>query len=452
MNSSNVTRWLLASCLVIALTTIAFVAGLAAGFGLGRWTTPNQVAAPAAPLPPPTALVEAPRAEATPSPTPAARPMATQSPAQAPTALAQTPQPAATVAAQDREFKLFWEAITRLQEDFYGDTPSGQALEYAAIRGVVNSLGDRFTSFMTQDEAARFNDALDGSFEGIGAQVDTTTDGRGARIVEVYPGFPADTAGVRRNDIITAVDGQDVTGLSLTEIITLIRGPRGTKVTLTIRREGADKPLEISVTRARIEIPVVESKMLPGNIGYVKLNEFSRPAPERLRAALQGLLDQKPDGLIFDLRGNPGGLLDVAVDVGSEFLTEGDILIERHKDGREQHYGVRSGGVATAIPLAVLVNEGSASASEIVAGAIQDEGRGPLVGTKTFGKGSVQLPQTLSDGSMLRVTIARWFTPKGRGIHGAGLEPGVPVSLSEADRTAGRDPQLDKAVEILRAK
>jgi len=248
------------------------------------------------------------------------------------------------------------------------------------------------------------------------------------------------------------VDGQDVTALSLTEIITLTRGPRGTKVTLTIRREGENKPLEISVTRARIEITVVESKMLPDGIGYVKLNEFSRPAPERLRAALQGLLDQKPDGLIFDLRGNPGGLLDVAVDVGSEFLTEGDILIERHKDGREQHYGVRSGGVATAIPLAVLVNEGSASASEIVAGAIQDAGRGPLVGTKTFGKGSVQLPQTLSDGSMLRVTIARWFTPKGRGIHGAGLEPDVPVSLSEADRAAGRDPQLDKAVEILRAK
>ncbi len=342
--------------------------------------------------------------------------------------------------------------MTRLQNDFYGEAPSGQALEYAAIRGVVNSLGDRFTSFMTPAEATRFNDDLDGSFEGIGAQVDTTTDGRGARIIEVYPGLPADTAGVRRNDIITAVDGQDATSLSLTEIITLIRGPRGTKVTLTIRREGEDKPLEIRVTRARIEIPVVESKMLPGNIGYIKLNEFSRPAPERLRTALQQLLDQNPKGLILDLRGNPGGLLDVAVDVGSEFLAEGDILIERHKDGREQHYGVRSGGIATAIPLAVLVNEGSASASEIVAGAIQDAGRGPLVGAKTFGKGSVQLPQTLSDGSMLRVTIARWFTPKGRGIHGAGLEPDVPVLLSEADRAAGRDPQLDKAVEILRAK
>ena len=218
------------------------------------------------------------------------------------------------------------------------------------------------------------------------------------------------------------------------------------------RREGEDAPLEISVTRARIEIPVVESKMLAGNIGYVKLQEFSRPAPERLKTALKELLDQEPAGLILDLRGNPGGLLDVAVEVGSQFVAAGDILIERKKDGSEEHFSVRTGGLAIGVPLAVLVNEGSASASEIVAGAIQDAGRGPLVGTKTFGKGSVQLPQTLSDGSMLRVTIAHWFTPKGRGIHGTGLEPDIPIELSEQDRSAGRDPQLDRAVEYLRAQ
>ena len=178
----------------------------------------------------------------------------------------------------------------------------------------------------------------------------------------------------------------------------------------------------------------------------------SRPAPERLKTALKELLDQEPVGLILDLRGNPGGLLDVAVEVGSQFVAAGDILIERKKDGREEHFSVRTGGLAIGVPLAVLVNEGSASASEIVAGAIQDAGRGPLVGTKTFGKGSVQLPQTLSDGSMLRVTIAHWFTPKGRGIHGTGLEPDIPIELSEQDRSAGRDPQLDRAVEYLRAQ
>ncbi|MFZ2520410.1 MAG: S41 family peptidase, partial [Anaerolineae bacterium] len=374
-------------------------------------------------------------------------------PRPAPSATPQrAPQPAGTIAAQDKELKLFWEAMTLLQDGFYGDVPSGQNLQYAAIRGVVSSLDDRFTSFMTADEAQRFEDSLDGSFEGIGAQVDKTEDDKGARIVEVYPGFPAATAGVRRNDIITAVDGQDIGPLSLTEIISHIRGPRGTTVTLTIRREGEDAPLEISVTRARIEIPVVESKMLAGNIGYVKLQEFSRPAPERLKTALKELLDQEPVGLILDLRGNPGGLLDVAVEVGSQFVAAGDILIERKKDGSEEHFSVRTGGLAIGVPLAVLVNEGSASASEIVAGAIQDAGRGPLVGTKTFGKGSVQLPQTLSDGSMLRVTIAHWFTPKGRGIHGTGLEPDIPIELSEQDRSAGRDPQLDKAVEYLRAQ
>ncbi|MFZ1711426.1 MAG: S41 family peptidase, partial [Anaerolineae bacterium] len=374
-------------------------------------------------------------------------------PRPAPSATPQrAPQPAGTIAAQDKELKLFWEAMTLLQDGFYGDVPSGQNLQYAAIRGVVSSLDDRFTSFMTADEAQRFEDSLDGSFEGIGAQVDKTEDDKGARIVEVYPGFPAATAGVRRNDIITAVDGQDIGPLSLTEIISHIRGPRGTTVILTIRREGEDAPLEISVTRARIEIPVVESKMLAGNIGYVKLQEFSRPAPERLKTALKELLDQEPVGLILDLRGNPGGLLDVAVEVGSQFVAAGDILIERKKDGSEEHFSVRTGGLAIGVPLAVLVNEGSASASEIVAGAIQDAGRGPLVGTKTFGKGSVQLPQTLSDGSMLRVTIAHWFTPKGRGIHGTGLEPDIPIELSEQDRSAGRDPQLDRAVEYLSAQ
>lgn len=445
MNSSNVTRWLLAGCLVIALTITAFVAGVATGFGLGRWTAPSEVAAPVAPVAPPTVVAERPPLAATPTPVP---PPQTPVPAQS-APPPPTPKAAAPAAPTDQQLKLFWEAMTLLQDGFYGDVPTGQDLQYAAIRGVVNSLGDRFTSFMTPDEAARFNDALDGSFEGIGAQVDKTDDGSGARVVDVYTGFPADKAGVRRNDIITAVDGQDVTSLSLTEIITLIRGPADTTVTLTIRRSGEDKPLEIVVTRGRIEIPVVESKMLSGNIGYVKLQEFSRPAPERLRAALQDLLEQKPAGLILDLRGNPGGLLDVAVAVGSEFLSEGDILIERRKDGSEEHYSVRSGGLATTLPLVVLVNEGSASASEIVAGAIQDAGRGPLIGAKTFGKGSVQLPQTLSDGSMLRVTIAHWFTPKGRGIHGSGLEPDFAVPLSEEDRSAGRDPQLDKAIEAL---
>lgn len=446
MTSANFTRWLLAGCLVVALTATAFVAGLAAGFGLGRWTAPIAVAAPDEPPPP---VDDVAQATAVPAPTrppfpglSTPKPVATATPPP-------TPRPLVTVAAQEQELELFWEAMNLLQDDFYGDVPAGPDLQYAAIRGVVTSLDDRFTGFMTPDEARRFEDSLDGSFEGIGAQVDLADDGRGARIVEAYPGFPAANAGIRRNDSIIAVDGQEIDSLSLTEIITLIRGPAGTTVTLTVRREGEAEPLEFPVTRARIEIPVVEAKMLEGKIGYVKLQEFSRPAPERLQAALQELLDQEAVGLILDLRGNPGGLLDVAVEIGSQFVPAGDILIERKKDGSEQRYPARRGGLATAVPLAVLVNEGSASASEIVAGAIQDAGRGPLVGTQTFGKGSVQLPHTLSDGSMLRVTIARWFTPQGRAIHGVGLQPDIDSDITDADRDAGRDPQLDAAVEYL---
>jgi carboxyl-terminal processing protease len=169
-----------------------------------------------------------------------------------------------------------------------------------------------------------------------------------------------------------------------------------------------------------------------------------------MKEALTALLRDDPAGLILDLRGNPGGLLDVAVEIGSQFVGEGDILSERFADGTARNYPAEPGGLATSIPLAVLVDEGSASASEIVAGAIQDTGRGPLIGTQTFGKGSVQLPITLSDGSMLRVTRARWFTPEGRAIHGTGLVPNIVVERSDADRSAGRDPQLDRAVRYLR--
>lgn len=439
MNSSAWSRWLLASCLFVTLIVAAFLAGMAAGFGLGRLTAPAVAAVPIA------VAVEtpddAPRPTQPPAPTriPTATPVPTRRPPAQPTP-ARTPTGA--------ELPIFAEAIEQLHNSFYGDVPAGQELEYAAIRGVVASLDDRFTSFMTPAEAERFGETLDGSFEGIGAQVDENSGG-GARIIEIYPGFPADKAGLRRNDVIIAVDGQDVMQRSLSEIITLVRGPEGSNVILTIRRADVTEPLDILVTRARIEMPVVEAKMLPENIAYVKLQEFSRIAPERLQAALSDLLQQQPAGLVLDLRGNPGGLLDVAVQVGSQFLAEGDILIERRKDGSEERYRTTGNGLATGIPLAVLVDAGSASASEIVAGAIQDAGRGPLIGTKTFGKGSVQLTHTLSDGSLLRVTIARWFTPLGRGIHGSGLEPDQTVERSEEDRNAGRDPQLDAAVAHL---
>jgi carboxyl-terminal processing protease len=219
---------------------------------------------------------------------------------------------------------------------------------------------------------------------------------------------------------------------------------------LTILREDQDAPLEISVTRARIEIPVVETKTLSdGQIEYISLSEFSSVAPQRLSEALKKALDRKPKGLVLDLRGNPGGLLDASVRIGSYFVPQGNILIERFKDGKEREYKREGRYLLGDTPLVVLVDAGSASASEIVAGAIQDAGTGVLMGEKTFGKGSVQLPNTLSDGSQLRVTIARWFTPKDRAIHEVGLSPDIEVVRTDDDRQAERDPQLDRAVEYL---
>jgi carboxyl-terminal processing protease len=212
-------------------------------------------------------------------------------------------------------------------------------------------------------------------------------------------------------------------------------------------REGEDKPFKVDITRARIEIKLVESKMLDDNIAYVALSKFDSATTAReLQGAIQDLLAQNPKGLIFDLRDNPGGFLDQSVDVADLFLTDGVVLYERTKNGDEQVFRSDDRGIAQDIPLVVLVNGGSASASEIVAGAIQDRGRGVLIGEKTFGKGSVQQINRLDDGSQLRVTIARWFTPNNRGIHGQGIEPDITVERGDDPKV---DPQLDRAVEYL---
>ncbi|GAB4521757.1 MAG: S41 family peptidase [Anaerolineae bacterium] len=416
--------------LVVSLVGSAFVLGFGAGFGTGRWTAPQaEASSRVAPLPGGTSVPG-------PTPTPEAR------------RLLPRPLPEGKMAEEPEEFRVFWEAMKALQEDYYGELPDDQEMTYAAIRGVLEWLGDENTSLLDPQSAEFFRTDISGSFEGIGARVDTAPEG-GVLVVEPFEGQPAYEAGIRRGDIIVAVDGVDVTDMPLSDAIQLIRGPKGTTVTLTIKREGEPDLLEIKVTRDRIEIPVVEYRMLEDGIAYLKLSEFNSRSPELVRNALRSLMREDPKGLILDLRGNPGGLLDAAIDIASQFVGEGDIVIERFKDGREHRYEARRGGLATEIPLVVLVNDSSASASEIVAGAIQDHGRGVLIGVTTFGKGSVQVPHYLSDGSLLRVTTARWFTPSGRGIDGVGLTPDIEVERTLEDRAAGRDPQLDRAIEYL---
>jgi carboxyl-terminal processing protease len=268
-------------------------------------------------------------------------------------------------------------------------------------------------------------------------------------IVQPLPGWPAIEAGLRAGDVVLEVDGTTLLGMSLYESIALIRGPAGSSVTLLVEREEVDDPFEVEITRARIELPSVESRMLDDSLGYVRLRDFGETSVRELKSALRELDANELDGLIFDLRGNRGGFLASSVQVTSEFVGESPILIERFRDGRERRYPASSGGLALDVPLVVLVDGSSASASEIAAGAIQDTGRGILLGQTTLGKGSVQTVHELSDGSELRVTIARWFTPNDRAIHNVGLDPDIEVELSEQDILDENDPQLDRAIQYL---
>ena len=349
---------------------------------------------------------------------------------------------------------IFWEAMDLIEEDFYGELPSPNERSYGAIHGVLKTLGDQNTGFLTPNEAASFMEGIEGSFEGIGALVEWAEDEGAIRIIEPFEDQPAWNAGIRRGDLIIAINGQDVADLSnLNEAINRIKGPKGTEVHLTVRRDGLDDPLEVPVTRDLIDVPVVESERYGDDdeFAYVHLKRFSADAGAKLRAELEDLLTDETQGLIFDLRGNPGGLLREAINVTSVFLEDERVLIERFSDGTEEIYNTEGSAlVPDDLPLVVLVNQGSASASEIVAGALQDVERAPLVGVTTFGKGSVQLPHTLSDESLLRVTIALWYTPSDRSINDTGLEPDIVVELTNAQSDNEEDPQLDRAIEFLR--
>ena len=408
--------------LLLVLAALIGSAGFASGFVV-RWIT----------MPEPVAEVIEPQTTVAPTVQPAT-----------PTPAAPTPVP---VSGGEGQMELFWEAWQLIQNEFYGDLPNQDELTYGAIRGAVNTLGDPYTAFVDPQAAAIMREDQSGSFEGIGALV--TMEEGVLSIVTVYKDRPAEKAGLRGGDVIAQVDNTPIENMSIYEAISLIRGPAGSMVRLKILREGV-QPFDIEVVRAKIDIPLVESKMLDNEIGYARLTQFDNTATAKLADAIEGLLAQNPKGLILDLRSNPGGLLNESVSTTGLFLPrDTKVLIERFKDGSENPYSTSEDPIAPDIPLVVLVDVGSASASEIVAGALQDYGRAVLIGDKTFGKGSVQLLHELSNGSELRVTVARWFTPKGRAIHGEGLEPDIKVEFTAEDADAGRDPQLARAVEYL---
>lgn len=385
--------------------------------------------------------------------TPAPEAAATETAVQEPVEEVETPAPLETPQNERPEFSeedldLLWEAWEIVISEFDGDFPADEELTYAAIQGLLDRLDDDYTRFAPPDVAARMREDLQGSFEGIGAFVRENEEGL-TEIVRPMDGQPAALAGLRAGDVVVAVNGESVIGQTLDEVIAQIRGPQGSEVTLSVRRVGEAEPLEFTVQRQLIEIPIIESDMLDGNIAYVRLTGFNRNADSQLRDTLQQLLAQNPVGLIFDLRDNPGGFLDQSIMVADAFLPEGVVLYERSSTfNLDQTHRSDSGDLAETVPLVVLVNAGSASASEIVAGAIQDHGRGVLIGETTFGKGSVQQTHTLSDGSELRVTIARWYTPDNVSIDGNGIVPDIEIP-SPVELGGEEDPQLQRAIDYL---
>lgn len=358
------------------------------------------------------------------------------------------PQETSTPPDLEELFDPFWQSWD-LVHDIYIDQPvDDELMMQGAIKGMMDSLGDQHSSYMDPDQHRQANIPLDGSYEGIGAWVDAT--GAYLTITSPMPDSPAEKAGLRPGDQIIAIDGEDMTGVDGSLAIRKVMGPAGTSVVLTVFREGELEPFDVTVERAHIVVPAIQYEILEDNIAYVQLFSFSENANEDLSAALQELLDQEPIGLIFDLRSNAGGFRDVAVEVASQFIGEGVIMFQEYGDGSRESFEAVKGGLATDIPLVVLVNEGSASASEIVAGAVQDYERGVLVGKITFGKGSVQewIP-LVDDKGLLRVTTARWLTPNERTIHELGVEPDFEVNFTEDDFLNDVDPQLEKAIEIL---
>ena len=361
-----------------------------------------------------------------------------------PSAATTMPEPS----GQER-FGLLTEIWSILDGEFYDPKAlDDEQMTRGAAVGLVASVGDPYTVLVEPLQAAIMDQDMQGSFEGIGATVEMV-EGQ-LMIVRPLPGSPALEAGLRAGDTILAVDDEPLEGKTILEAIALIRGPRGTVVRLLVQRAGTPEPFIVPVTRDKVELPIIETRMLKGDVAYLRLKEFNAVSQKRVRSALRKLLANDPMGLVVDLRGNPGGYLNMAVDVASEFLPKGTlILIEQERNQEPKEYLVEREGIATTVPLAVLVNGSSASAAEIVAGAIRDSDRGTLIGEHTFGKSAVQSTHKLSEGSSLRVTIAKWYPPGGKDLDTGGIEPDIQVILSPEDVAAERDPQLERAVAYL---
>ena len=364
--------------------------------------------------------------------------------------------------AEGIDFRPFWRAWQLIDQKFVGTTSSQSTSTQAefdskrlwgAIEGMVASVDDPYTEFLPPQEKKLFEEEIHGSFGGVGMELGIREGS--ITVIAPLPNTPASKAGVRAGDRVVRVGTVDIGSTGIDKAISLIRGEVGTSITITFRREGVSTPIIVTLTRAVITIPIIDTKIYSGTISYIRLYSFSENSPELFRRALVDFIKSGNTKLILDLRGNPGGYLDAAVDMASWFLPQGKAIV-REQIGPEReevvHRSVRNGVFNKNLSMVILVDKGSASASEILAGALSEYGIATLVGEKTFGKGSVQELIPVTADTSLKVTVARWLTPNGVSLSERGLTPDVVVSTSDEDIKMQKDTQLERALTLLRAR
>lgn len=350
------------------------------------------------------------------------------------------------------DFNIFWEAWKKLDQNYVDEEKlDPRSRVYGAIEGMVRALDDPYSGFMDPEETKDFDSDMKGSFEGIGAELGMK-DGM-LTVIAPIEGMPAESAGLRAGDRIIKINDEIASDVTIDEAVKRIRGPKGTEVTLTILRNGEDMTRNITIVRDKIEIKSVEYEAKEDGVAYVKIIKFAEDTDKEFNKIVTQIIADNTRGIVVDVRNNPGGFLDVAVDIISKFIPKGEVVVwEQGRDNKRISDKARGGDSLSGIPVVVLINEGSASASEILSGAFRDIRGAQLIGKKTFGKGSVQQLEDLNDGSSLRITIAKWLTPSGQSIHQVGLEPDIDVEITNEDFENERDPQFDRALEEIRKK
>lgn len=349
------------------------------------------------------------------------------------------------------DFSLFWETWQKVEQKFIDPEKIDiKKMVYGAISGMLNSLEDPYTVFFDPKNSKTFAEDISGKFEGVGMEIGKKSGE--LQVISPLEGSPAQKIGLRPGDIILGINGTSTSGMSVEEAVDLIRGPKGTEITLNIFRDNWGEAREITITRSIIEIPSLKWELKEGDIVYIRIYNFTEKSKDDFDKAALQILKTSGKKIILDLRNNPGGYLDKAQDIAGWFLKRGEIVTIEDKRGDEKTEYVSQGdGYFGNYPIVCLINEGSASAAEILAGALRDNLGIKLIGKKSFGKGTVQELVHLSEGSDLKITIAKWLTPKGESINDVGLEPDIKVEMTEEDYEADKDPQLDKAIEIIKS-